>query len=177
MRSLLNSEQSSILTTQLGEYLGGIELTPITTLFWYIDDGSLSWSRGKSAQVNFATHSFSRMESALLGLKLSKVIPRLRFSVRPSGGHFRLNGLGGNEVLKAFFSYIDIPELIPASYLYKFRGFLECAKALSKDDILSNKGSHHKGCVSTGRRYSKVYVDRGDTIGKRIDCADDSGVS
>jgi len=100
-----------------------IWLTPITTLFWYIDDGSLTWGRDKCSQVNFASCSFSKDENELLSNRLLKDVG-IRSSVVPNGEYYRINLLGGKEGLKLFFDFINIPGLIPESYRHKFRGFL-----------------------------------------------------
>lgn len=100
-----------------------LQLTPASTLFWYIGDGSLTFGRGVCPQVNFATHCFTKGESEALGAKL-KEASGVGYSVVASGKYYRLNLLGGWKGLSVFFAYINLPELIPRSYQYKFRDFL-----------------------------------------------------
>lgn len=135
----ISNKQALLWTKQQTEFIGarlrfysderkkivplGLRLSPVAVLLWYIGDGSLTYGRGVSPQVNFATHGFTRDESELLGRRLKDVVG-VDYSVVPSGQYHRLNILGGKNGLAVLFSYMDVPGLIPPSYEYKFRGFL-----------------------------------------------------
>ncbi len=113
-------------------------LTPIITLVWYIDDGCLAWTRGdktggpnipgSSPQISFSTANFTPEEVEYLGQKVKDVIG-VDYHVYmgqdkryPGNTYPELYIKGGRGAAKKLLSYIDMPELIPSSYRYKFEG-------------------------------------------------------
>lgn len=112
-----------------------IVLTPITTLVWYIDDGTLGWNHGdktgaydmpgSSPLLSFAIGGFSAEEIGFLRARLQAAIGITCSVSHKHGKPESLYVRGGKDGASKFFSYINIPELIPPSYDYKFRGFLK----------------------------------------------------
>lgn len=140
----IRTRTNSLLTTLHRAWYSGrrkvvplsLVLTPIIILVWYLGDGCLSWTRGNktggpntpgsSPQISFSTANFTLEEVKRLGREVKDVmgvdyrVHMGRDKRYPGSIYPELYIKGGRKAAGRLLSYIDVPELIPPSYRYKF---------------------------------------------------------